>query len=100
MIAAETGLQRSVTCTGVWQEASLYFGDRRVLRFRVQDFCLSLCWQQTGERGASEELTVGSVLEIEAKHSSSGVEGERMGDQHRKQRNKYVKEGKCIRCRC
>lgn len=104
MIAAETGLQRSVTCTVVWQEASLYFGDRRVsndfVGIFIPDFCLSLCWQQTGERGASEELTVGSVLEIEAKHSSSGMEGERMGDQHRKQRNKYVKEGKCIRCRC
>lgn len=80
-----------MTCTVVWQEASSSFGDRRIsngcVGLFIPDFCLSLFWQWTGERGASEELSIGSVLGIEAKHSSSGMEGEGIGDQHRKQRN-------------
>ena len=77
MLATETGLQRSVTCTVVWQEASSYFGDCRIsndfVGLFIPDFCLSLCWQQTGERGASEELSIGSVLGIEAKHNPFGM---------------------------
>lgn len=91
MFAAETGLQRSVTCTVVWQEASLYLGDCRTsnafVGLFISDFCLSLCWHQAGDRGASEKLTIGSVLGEEAQHSSSVMEREGFGDQHRKQRN-------------
>lgn len=47
----------------VWQEASSYFGDRRISNdfegLFIPDFCLLLCWQQTGERSASEELSIG-----------------------------------------
>lgn len=75
----------------VWQEASSYFGDRRISNdfegLFITDFCLLLCWQQTGERSASEELSIGSVLGIEAKHNSFGMKREGIRDQHRKQRN-------------
>lgn len=42
----------------------------------------------TKVRGASEEPSMGSALEIEAKHNSHGTEGEGMGDG--KQRNTDV----------
>lgn len=63
MLAIETHLRRSVTHAVVWQEASSYFGDRRISNdfegLFIPDFCLLLCWQQTGERSASEELSIG-----------------------------------------